>query len=213
MEETLERALEHARRADDPRRQSDASIRLGFASLIGPLPIDLARPRLDELIESAAPSSAAKGFLLVSSSLLAAMAGDFDDARSRCREGKEILEALGRGVGAAAITTWSSAIELLAGDLGRRGARPSSCAGAAPGARRAREPRFDRRAAGRGAARSGSLRGGAHRHRHERGSIVARRCPRADFVAGRAREGARPARPRPGSARDRHDRRRARRHH
>ena len=44
------------------------------------------------------------------------MAGEFDEARSRCREGKEILEALGRGVGAAAITTWSSAIELLAGD-------------------------------------------------------------------------------------------------
>src|SRR4029453_8038782 len=44
MEETLERALEHARRADDSRRQSEASIRLGFASLIGPLPIDLPRP-------------------------------------------------------------------------------------------------------------------------------------------------------------------------
>jgi class 3 adenylate cyclase/tetratricopeptide (TPR) repeat protein len=118
MEETLERALEHARRADDPRRQSDASIRLGFATLIGPLPIELARPRLDELIETASPDSAAKGFLLVSSSLPAAMAGDFDDARLRCREGKEILEALGRNVGAAAITTWSSAIELLAGDAG-----------------------------------------------------------------------------------------------
>jgi class 3 adenylate cyclase/tetratricopeptide (TPR) repeat protein len=116
MEETLERALEHARRADDSRRRSDASIRLGFASLIGPLPIDLARPRLDELIETASPDSAAKGFLLVSSSLPAAMAGEFDEARSRCREGKEILEALGQGVGAAALTTWSSAIELLAGD-------------------------------------------------------------------------------------------------
>jgi tetratricopeptide (TPR) repeat protein len=46
------------------------------------------------------------------------MAGAFDDARSRCREGKEILDALGRGVGAAAITTWTSAIELLAGDPG-----------------------------------------------------------------------------------------------
>jgi tetratricopeptide (TPR) repeat protein len=116
MEETLERALEHARRAGDARRQSLASIRLGFATLIGPMPIDLARPRLDELIGSVAPDSAAKGFLLVSSSLPAAMAGEFDEARSRCREGKEILEALGQGVGAAALTTWSSAIELLAGD-------------------------------------------------------------------------------------------------
>jgi class 3 adenylate cyclase/tetratricopeptide (TPR) repeat protein len=118
MEETLERALVHARRADDPRRRSDVSIRLGFATLIGPLAIDLGRPRLDELIEGAPPESAAKGFLLVASSLLAAMAGAFDEARSRCREGKEILDALGQGIGAAAITTWSSAIGLLAGDPG-----------------------------------------------------------------------------------------------
>ncbi|MBA3476059.1 MAG: hypothetical protein H0T10_04820, partial [Actinobacteria bacterium] len=116
MEEALERALVHARRADNPGRQSDVLIRLGFATLIGPLAIDLGRPRLDELIASAAPDSAAKGFLLVSSSLLAAMAGAFDEARSRCREGKDILVALGRGASAAAITTWSSAIDLLADD-------------------------------------------------------------------------------------------------
>ena len=118
MEETLERALEHARRAGDPRLESEVSVRLGFATLFGPLAIDLGRPRLDELVAGAAPESAVKGFLLVSSSLLAAMAGAFDDARSRCREGKEILDALGHGVGAAAITTWTSAIELLAGDPG-----------------------------------------------------------------------------------------------
>jgi tetratricopeptide (TPR) repeat protein len=118
MEEALERALEHARRADDSHRRSDVSIRLGFATLIGPLAIDLGRRRLDELIADAAPDSAAKGFLLVSSSLLTAMAGEFDEARSRCREGKEILDALGQGFGAAAVTTWSSAVELLAGDPG-----------------------------------------------------------------------------------------------
>ena len=116
MEQLLERALEHARRAEDPRLESDVSVRLGFASLFGPLAIDLARLRLDELIAGAAPESAVKGFLLVSSSLLAAMAGAFDDARSSCQEGKQILDALGRGIGAAAITTWTSAIELLAGD-------------------------------------------------------------------------------------------------
>ena len=118
MEEALERALVHAHRADDPSRVSNVSIRLGFATVVGPLAIDLGRPRLDELIEGAAPDSAAKGVLLVASSLLAAMAGAFDEARSRCGEGKEILDALGQGVSAAAITTWSSAIELLAGDAG-----------------------------------------------------------------------------------------------
>jgi tetratricopeptide (TPR) repeat protein len=46
------------------------------------------------------------------------MTGGLEEARSRCGEGKEILDALGQGVSAAAITTWSSAIELLAGDAG-----------------------------------------------------------------------------------------------
>jgi class 3 adenylate cyclase/tetratricopeptide (TPR) repeat protein len=116
MEEALERALEHAHRADDPSRVSNVSIRLGFATVVGPLAIDLGRPRLDKLIEGAAPDSAAKGILLVASSVLAGMAGEFDEARSCCGEGKEILDALGQGVSAAAITTWSSATELLAGD-------------------------------------------------------------------------------------------------
>ena len=116
MEEVLERALAHAHRAEDPSRVSNVSMRLGFATVIGPLAIDLGRPRLDGLIEGAAPDSASKGVLLVASSMLAAMAGAFEEARSRCGEGKEILDALGQGVSAAAITTWSSAIELLAGD-------------------------------------------------------------------------------------------------
>ncbi len=116
MEDTLERALSHAVRAGDERQQSEIAARLGISAVIGPLPVEQARHRLDELLDTARPETAAKGYLLISSSLLAAMAGDFDEARSRRREGLSVLEALGRNVGAAAITTWTSAIELLADD-------------------------------------------------------------------------------------------------
>ena len=46
----------------------------------------------------------------------------------------------------------------------------------------------------------------------ERGGVLARRRPRADLAAGRARESPRPARSRPGGGRDRRRRRGARRH-
>jgi tetratricopeptide (TPR) repeat protein len=44
------------------------------------------------------------------------MAGDADDARRRCSQGRQILDALGRTMGAARIATWTGAVELLAGD-------------------------------------------------------------------------------------------------
>jgi tetratricopeptide (TPR) repeat protein len=116
MEDALERALGHAVRAGDERQRAEIGVRLGISAVIGPLPVADARRRLCTLVETAAEESSAKGLLLVSASLLAAMAGDFDVARRRCREGMDMLEALGRGVGAAAMTTWTSAVELLAGD-------------------------------------------------------------------------------------------------
>lgn len=116
MEDALERALAHAVRAGDERQRAEIGVRLGISAVIGPLPVADARRRLESLVETAADESSAKGLLLVSASLLAAMAGDFDAARAQCREGMTMLETLRRGVGAAAMTTWTSAVELLAGD-------------------------------------------------------------------------------------------------
>jgi len=116
MEATLERALEHARRAGDDRQRADIAVRLGIAAVVGPLPVPDARARLDRLLAETAEETAARGLLLVSSGLLAAMAGDVADARQRCAEGRRILAALGRTVGAARITTWTSAVEFFAGD-------------------------------------------------------------------------------------------------
>ncbi len=116
MEDALERALRHAVRAGDERQRAEISARLGISAVIGPLPAEPAAIRVAELLDSAPPESSSRAYLLVSASLLAAMDGDFADARGRYREGLALLEALGRDVGAAAITTWTSAVELLAAD-------------------------------------------------------------------------------------------------
>jgi tetratricopeptide (TPR) repeat protein len=116
MEDALERALRHAVRAGDERQRAEISARLGISAVIGPLPAEPAAARVAELLDSAPPESSSRAYLLVSASLLAAMDGDFADARSRYREGLALLEALGRDVGAAAITTWTSAVELLAAE-------------------------------------------------------------------------------------------------
>jgi tetratricopeptide (TPR) repeat protein len=60
--------------------------------------------------------SSARAYLLVSASVLAAMDGQFEEARASYQEALALLEALGREVGAAAITTWTSGVELLADD-------------------------------------------------------------------------------------------------
>ena len=116
MEETLERALVHARLAGDDRQREEIAVRLGIAAVVGPLPVEQARRRLDELLTEAGAESSGRGLLLVSSGLLAAMAGDFDDARRRCRAADQVFDALDRPVAAAAISAWSSGVELLAGD-------------------------------------------------------------------------------------------------
>jgi ATP/maltotriose-dependent transcriptional regulator MalT len=116
MQDALERALVHARSAGDERQVANAAVRLGFAAIIGPLPVAEGRRSLAEALAETADETSAKGMLLLTSALLAALDGDFDDADDLAARGTSILDALGRSVGLAAISTWTAAIELLAGD-------------------------------------------------------------------------------------------------
>ena len=116
MQDVLERALVHARRAGDERQIAAVAVRLGFAAIIGPTPVEEGRRLVADALEHTADGTSAKGMLLLTSALLAALQGDFDDARDRAARGTEILDSLGRSVGLAAITTWTAAIDLLAGD-------------------------------------------------------------------------------------------------
>jgi len=40
MQDALERALAHARRADDERLEAYVAVQFGFAAIVGPLPVD-----------------------------------------------------------------------------------------------------------------------------------------------------------------------------
>lgn len=116
MEDALQRARVHARRANEGRQLAEISVRLGLAAVLGPLPVPQARARVDELLGEVQDESAAKSLLLVCASRLAAMALELDRARRDRGEAHRILGGLGRPVDEAAITTWTSAVDLVAGD-------------------------------------------------------------------------------------------------
>ena len=118
MQDALERALAHARRAGDERLEASVAVQFGFAAIVGPLPVDEGRRSIGRTVEHMTEDTSAKGMLLLIAGFLAAMAGDFDEARDQAARGTEILDSLGRSVGLAAISTWTSAIDLLAGDGG-----------------------------------------------------------------------------------------------
>ena len=117
MQDALERALALSRRAGDERLEAYVAVQFGFAAIIGPLPVGEGRSSIARTVEHMTEDTSAKGMLLLISALLAAMAGDFADARALAARGTEILDSLGRSVGLAAVSTWTSAIDLLAGDV------------------------------------------------------------------------------------------------
>ncbi len=116
MQDALEQALAHARRAGDARLEASVAVQFGFAAIVGPLPVEQGRRSIDRTVEHMAEDTSAKGMLLLMAAFLAAMAGDFVAARDQAARGTEILDSLGRSVGLAAISTWTSAIDLLDGD-------------------------------------------------------------------------------------------------
>jgi len=117
MQDALEQALVHARRAGDERLVADVAVQFGFAAVIGPLPVDEGRRFIARTVEDMTEDTSSKGMLLLTAAVLAAMAADFDEARRLATRGTQILDSLGRSVGLAAISTWTSSIDLLAGDV------------------------------------------------------------------------------------------------
>jgi class 3 adenylate cyclase/tetratricopeptide (TPR) repeat protein len=116
MQQTLERALVHARRAADGRVEGDTAVGLGFAAVVGPLPIPEGRRLVAEAIEHAVDDTSAKGTLLMIGAMLAALDEALEEARDLAARGMAILDALGRSMVLAALSTWTSAVDLLAGD-------------------------------------------------------------------------------------------------
>ena len=108
MEETLERALVHARRAQDDRQREEIAVRLGIAAVIGPLPVEHARP-------ASTSCSRRRPTRAVDGPAARLVRPARRDGR-RLRRGaaplpgcREVFDALEGPVAAASIATWSSA--------------------------------------------------------------------------------------------------------
>ena len=153
-----------------------------------------------------------EGLLLVCSGLVAAMAGDFEEARRRSTERQELLDSLDRRSARPRSPRGRAASSCSPAMLWR----PSASCGPrrfARGAGRTREPRLGHGAARRGARAPGAARGGARGCSDERAGRLSGRRPCSDRVAGgtsesagepRSRRGGRARRAGGGRARRRH---------
>jgi tetratricopeptide (TPR) repeat protein len=114
--EALERALDHAKRASDPREISTIIALLAQALEYGPTPVPDAIRRCEELRESVHEDAEVRAAIASTLAGLHAMQGDFDEARRLAEEGRVVYEELGLRYMRAARSLASGSIELLAGD-------------------------------------------------------------------------------------------------
>jgi class 3 adenylate cyclase/tetratricopeptide (TPR) repeat protein len=113
--QSLERALEHARKAEDAGEQATLSALLGQALYYGPTPVEEAIRRCEELLatrpEDRLMNASVKGFLAG----LRAMQGNFEEARALQAKARALYQELGQRFRIAARSLVAAEIETLAG--------------------------------------------------------------------------------------------------
>jgi class 3 adenylate cyclase/tetratricopeptide (TPR) repeat protein len=116
--EALERAAEHARRAGARREELEALYFLASPADHGPMPVEQALRRLDEILDRSGNDQRVESSVLFSVGRLEAMRGRFEQARRAAARSVAILEDLGYRPQAEASRGESFGfIETLAGDL------------------------------------------------------------------------------------------------
>jgi tetratricopeptide (TPR) repeat protein len=111
----LERALDHARLAEDAQEQGELQMWVGAALVSGPTPVEEGIARVQAILARASGrTEIASGTTVLA--LLEAMHGQFDLARDLAARAKEIYGELGLELWAAAMGNVWGPIELLAGD-------------------------------------------------------------------------------------------------
>jgi class 3 adenylate cyclase/tetratricopeptide (TPR) repeat protein len=114
----IERALEHAKRADDIGEEAALSALLAQALHYGPTPVPEAIGRCEEMLTMAIPDRSYQAGLQSTLGALRAMEGNFDDARSLWDEARTVYEELGLRARRAGRSLIPAEIELLAGNPG-----------------------------------------------------------------------------------------------
>jgi class 3 adenylate cyclase/tetratricopeptide (TPR) repeat protein len=115
MAEAGERALLHARRAEDRRHEGELVFWTMTAYVSGPLPVDETIARGEELLARTTGNRVAEAAVLSHLAVLQAKRGDFGPARSMYARALATIEELGMRVQLGGLSMASGWIELLAG--------------------------------------------------------------------------------------------------
>jgi predicted ATPase/class 3 adenylate cyclase len=116
MEKVLERALVHAQRASDQREHAFLLAALARAAFLGPMPVEAALRRCKEITAQLADDRTLATAVLLPTSGLHALRGDFKEARSLYRRAQDSFEEFGLRGALASVPLYSGPVELLAGD-------------------------------------------------------------------------------------------------
>src|SRR5207249_8804460 len=115
-ERAVQRTIEHARRAGDHLLEVRNYPLYAITAVYGPTPVADAMARCEEILGEAEGDRRTEGMVLCALAHLLAMQGRFDEARSRYRRARAVLEDLGVHVLAASTSLDSGPIEMLAGE-------------------------------------------------------------------------------------------------
>ncbi|HYA08651.1 MAG TPA: adenylate/guanylate cyclase domain-containing protein, partial [Gaiellaceae bacterium] len=110
-----ERALEHARLADDRQGAARAADVLCTTLLWGPAHTDIAIVRCERIRDEASGNAPLRANALTALGGLRAMRCEFDDARALCAEAEEVYSEYGLRMSIAGLTQITGPLELLAG--------------------------------------------------------------------------------------------------
>jgi len=113
---TLERALEHAQRAEDAREAAFVAASLMQAIQLGPTPVDAAIARAEAFLREMQGDRMLTASIVSSLAVLLAMRGEFSQARAEWARARRLLDELGMTHRRAVRAIDASTIELLAGD-------------------------------------------------------------------------------------------------
>ncbi len=115
----VERALEHARLAGDPRLEARLAAGYTVGLCDGPTPVSDAIERCEEIAARGIADRQAEALILCSLAYLQGMQGDFAQARELYGRAAHLLRDLGGAVLAASTSLASARVELLAGEPSR----------------------------------------------------------------------------------------------
>ncbi len=122
-EELLERALQHAERANDRRARPGILTRLAMVTAMGPRPVEEAIRRCNAILEKAEESVKVIAIVDALLAYLEATQGRVEDARDRWHRSERRLDDVGLSFTRAALHMYPALIELMAGTPER--ARPA----------------------------------------------------------------------------------------